>query len=151
VNSQFRTRTGREDTAILGSSMGGLLAFCATWTRPDVFGSAACLSSSFWWGDRYAVLRVAQSEPPAPRPRLYIDSGAALNPGEGDVNARDGFHHARAMFRALTARGYTPGVDLHRMVFTGATHDAASWSERVGIPLQLLFAAEAAHVIAAKR
>ena len=41
VDTFARTKRGREDTAIMGSSMGGLFAFFAVRTRPDVFGKAA--------------------------------------------------------------------------------------------------------------
>lgn len=38
--------------------------------------------------------------------------------------------------------GYSPGVDLHRLVFAGHAHNAEAWSSRVALPLQLLFPAE---------
>jgi hypothetical protein len=83
---------------------------------------------------------MVQSAPPAAlRPLLYLDSGAAASAFEKDPNVRDGFHHTRSMFRALMRHGYTAGVDLHRLTFTGQTHDAAAWAARVAIPLQLLF------------
>jgi predicted alpha/beta superfamily hydrolase len=138
INTKYRTKTERENTVILGSSMGGLFAFFAAWARPEVFGKAICLSSSFWWANRWAV-RTAQNKPPKVRPIVYMDSGAAINPLDKDMNARDGFHHTRSMFRAMTSHGFTPGVDLHRLVFSGHTHDADSWSARVAIPLQLMF------------
>lgn len=140
IDARFRTRAGRDDTAIIGSSMGGLFSFFAAWSRPDVFGKAACLSSSFWWAQRH-IVRVAQEGPaPSPRPMLYLDSGAALHAMDGDPSARDGFHDTRSMHRALSRLGFAPGVDLHRLTFPGQTHDAGSWSQRVAIPLQLLFA-----------
>lgn len=139
INATYRTRPEREHTGLLGSSMGGLFSFFAAWTRPDVFGKAACLSSSFWWADRAMVRSVQRGGCPAPKPLLYIDSGAALSDLERDANVRDGFHHTRSMFRALTAHCYTAGVDLHRFVYTGATHDAPSWQARIAVPLQILF------------
>jgi predicted alpha/beta superfamily hydrolase len=139
IDAKYRTTGDREDTALLGSSLGGLFSFFAAWTRPDVFGKAACLSSSFWWKDRHAVRMVQSGACPAPRPLLYIDSGAAVNAFENDPNVRDGFHHTQSMFRALVNHCYEPGVNLHRLTFTGQTHDAASWAARVAIPLQLLF------------
>jgi predicted alpha/beta superfamily hydrolase len=139
IDARYRTRQGRQHTALMGSSMGGLFAFWAAWSRPDVFGKAACLSSSFWWADRWAVRMVQQGPTPQPLPQLYLDSGAPLNPLERDANVRDGFNHTRSMLRALARHAYVPGSDLHRLVFAGHTHDAASWSARVGIPLQLLF------------
>lgn len=139
VDGRYRTLRGRDDTAIMGSSMGGLFAFFAAWSRSDVFGKAACLSSSFWWADRWAVRFVQERPMPEPRAVFYVDSGASTSALEQDANLRDGFHHTRAMLRAMTATGYVPGVDLHRLVFAGARHDAGSWATRVTIPLQLLF------------
>ena len=34
------------------------------------------------------------------------------------------------------------GDDLHRFVYTGATHDAPSWQARIAVPLQILFPPE---------
>ena len=45
VDQSFRTRTGRDDTAIVGSSMGGLMSCYAFLERPEVFGRAGCVSS----------------------------------------------------------------------------------------------------------
>ncbi|MBX3226203.1 MAG: alpha/beta hydrolase [Labilithrix sp.] len=139
VNRTFRTEADREDTGILGSSLGALFALYAAWTRPDVFGKAACLSSSFWWADRWAVRHVQSSPPPEPRPVFYLDSGAAPQPMEEDVRLVDGFHHTRSMLRALTQAGFDVGFDLHRLVFPGQAHHTASWAGRVALPLQLQF------------
>ncbi|AKT40109.1 alpha/beta hydrolase [Chondromyces crocatus] len=139
INERFRTRPERENTALMGSSMGGLFSFYAAWTRPDVFGKAACLSSSFWWANREMIRRVQHAGTPDPRPFLYLDSGAAMCAFEKDPHVRDGFHHTRSMLRALLLQGYVAGTDLHRLAFTGQTHDANAWAARVAIPLQLLF------------
>lgn len=139
VNERFRTQTDRNATGILGSSMGGLFAFFAAYTMPEIFGRAACLSSSFWWADRWAVRLAQSTAAPSPRPVLYIDSGASPSPMEEDARLLDGFHHTRSMFRALTRGGFEVGVDLHRLVFPGMGHNAGSWASRVSMPLQMLF------------
>ncbi len=139
IDRAYRTKPTRERTAILGSSMGGLFAFYAAWMRPDIFGAAAALSGSFWWADRFAVRLARGDTCPAPRPRLYLDSGASLSDIEDDVSGHDGFLHTQAMVRALTAHCYEPGVDLHAFAFPGARHDPGSWSARVSLPLQMLF------------
>ena len=136
IDAELRTLPGSQDTGIMGSSMGGLFAFYAAWTRPDVFGKAICLSSSFWWAQRHMIRAVETA--PEPRPQIYLDSGAALNPQEPNASAHDGFHHTRSMARALTRAGYTP-AELHRLTFPGHAHNAASWAARVSLPLQLLF------------
>lgn len=134
IDATFRTRHGREDTGVIGSSLGGLFSFFAAWSRPDVFGKAICLSSSFWWANRYMIRAVVSA--PEPRPTIYLDSGVAHSP---DVPSQDGFHHTRSMHRALVRAGYKDGVDLHRLAFPGHVHSTAAWSARVAIPLQLLF------------
>lgn len=139
IDARYRTKPDANDTAIMGSSMGGLFAFGAAWERSDVFGKAACLSSSFWWANREAIRRVQRAQVPEPRPTIYIDSGAAIHAAETDPSLRDGFHHTRSMFRALLDKQFTPGTDLHWLVFTSASHDAVSWRSRVAIPLQTLF------------
>jgi len=139
INATFRTRTGRDHTAIMGSSMGGLFAFYAGWTAPTVFGRAASLSGSFWWGNRALIQKVQEGPVPDPRPQFYLDSGAAMNGMEQDPNLKDGFHHTRSMQRALLRMGFQPGVDLHRFTFAGQAHNADAWAMRVAIPLQMLF------------
>jgi predicted alpha/beta superfamily hydrolase len=138
IDGEFRTKAHREDRAIMGSSMGGLFSFFAAWKRSDVFGKAACLSSSFWWADRWMV-KTASSDKPSPEPMIYLDSGAAMNPYERDPSLRDGFHHTRSMYRALLRLGYVAGQNLHRLTFAGESHEAAAWAARVALPLQILF------------
>lgn len=145
IDAEFRTRAGREDTALIGSSLGGLFSFFAAWSRPEIFGKAICLSSSFWWANRW-MIRDANFAP-SPRPTIYLDSGVGLHP---DAPAQDGFQHTRAMQRALVRAGYTNGEDLHRLAFPGHVHSTAAWSARVAIPLQLLFPPPALTQVPAK-
>jgi predicted alpha/beta superfamily hydrolase len=136
IDQHYRTRSG---SGILGSSMGGLFSFYAAWTRPDVFSKAACLSSSFWWADRWAVRFVQSSPPPNPRPFLYLDSGASPHQMEEDVRLVDGFHHTRSMHRALKRAGFHVGGEVHRLIFPGHPHVATAWASRVALPLQMMF------------
>lgn len=136
LDRELRTRPDREHTAVMGSSMGGLFSFYAAWTRPDVFGKAICLSSSFWWAGRHMIRAIAQA--PSPRPVLYLDSGAALSEQEPRASAHDGFFHTRAMHRALGRVGYT-SAELHRLTFPGQAHNASSWAARVALRCSCCF------------
>jgi len=138
IDAMWRTKPGRESTAMIGASLGGLFSFYSAWTRGDVFGRAACLSASFWWDDR-RMIRLAQEACPVPRPWLYIDSGAALSAFEQDANVRDGFQHTQAMCKALVSLCYEPGVNLLALTYAGFQHDASAWAARLAIPLQVLF------------
>lgn len=139
IDRELRTKPERATTSLLGSSMGGLFSFWAAWTRPDLFGSAICLSPSFWWSDRWMIHTVREGACPAPRPRLYLDSGAAASELEPDGSTRDGVHNTRAMYRSLVRHCYEPERDLQVLTYVGAHHDAASWAARVAVPLQIEF------------
>jgi len=48
IDRHFRTKSEAKNTAIGGSSLGGLMAYYAAIAYPEVFGKAAVLSPAFW-------------------------------------------------------------------------------------------------------
>ncbi|WP_233098767.1 alpha/beta hydrolase [Aureibaculum flavum] len=52
IDSAFRTKTQPRNTAIMGSSMGGLISYYAALKYPKVFGKAGVFSPSFWFSDK---------------------------------------------------------------------------------------------------
>jgi predicted alpha/beta superfamily hydrolase len=96
IDRLFRTRAAREATAILGSSMGGLISLYAFFRYPSVFGAAGIMSPSIWFGQG-AVLDFIQEARP-PRGRLYLDVGRH----EGASTLRD----ARRLARLLVRKGF---------------------------------------------
>ena len=139
IDKEYRTRPEPISNVLLGASLGGLFSFWASWTRPDIFGGAICLSSSFWWAERFLLKIVAGNICPMPRPNLYLDSGAAASDAEYDASTRDGVHNTRAMYRALREHCYELGDDLFLLSWAGHHHDAQSWAARVSVPLQIFF------------
>lgn len=125
IDRQYRTLPGPEHTAAMGSSLGGVVSLHLAWTHPHVFGSAACLSSTFGWRDDLAE-RI-EREPKRPI-RVYLDSGWP----------NDNYEATRRMRARLAARGYEPGRELHYYAFPEALHDEAHWAMRAHLPLQLL-------------
>jgi len=55
VDAKYRTMPDGRHSLIMGGSMGGLCAFVLSLNHPDVFSSAVCFSSSFWYVDKYNV------------------------------------------------------------------------------------------------
>jgi predicted alpha/beta superfamily hydrolase len=132
IDRAYRTRTGRDDTGIAGSSLGGLVSLHLAFTHPAVFGRAAALSPSVWW-DRKAILKTIREARSRPKLRLWVDMGTA----EG----RRGLDDARLLKAALVGLGFLENVDLHYAEYEGATHSEQAWSERVGPMLRWLFPA----------
>lgn len=51
IDKKYRTKTAAKDTAIMGSSLGGLVSYYAALKYPEVFGKAGIFSPSFWFSD----------------------------------------------------------------------------------------------------
>lgn len=49
VDKNYKTKTDKNHTLIMGSSLGGLNSFYAVLKYPDVFGKAGVFSPSFWF------------------------------------------------------------------------------------------------------
>jgi len=50
IDLTYRTKPNTKNTAIFGSSLGGLVSFYAAIKYPDVFGKVGCFSPAFWFG-----------------------------------------------------------------------------------------------------
>lgn len=49
IDATYRTKTNNKNTAIFGSSLGGLVSFYAAIKYPNIFGKVGCFSPSFWF------------------------------------------------------------------------------------------------------
>jgi predicted alpha/beta superfamily hydrolase len=126
IDGEYRTLPGPGHTAVMGSSLGGVVSFYLAWQHPDIFGMAACLSSTFGWRDdlRARVMRERRRNV-----CIYLDSGWP----------RDNYEATRDMRALLLAQGFTSGRDLHYLSFPEALHNESSWAMRVHVPIQLFF------------
>ncbi|HEY0479537.1 MAG TPA: alpha/beta hydrolase-fold protein [Kofleriaceae bacterium] len=128
IDQSLRTLPGKDNTAVMGSSLGGLLSFYLARRNPTVFSRAGCLSSSFWWNNQALTVTVEQSTTHVPV-KLYLDAGTS----------NDGLPETTRMDSALLADGYVQGRDLDFVTAQGGSHNEASWAARVAIPLTWLF------------
>ena len=113
-----------------GSSLGGVVSFYTVWQYPEVFGAAACMSSTFSHKDD--LLERVLSEPKR-KVGFYLDSGW---PG-------DNYEVTVAMALALVSRGWCYGRDLLYLCFPHAEHDEKAWGMRLHLPMQLFTGAVA--------
>lgn len=136
VDGAFRTRTARDDTAIVGSSMGGLMSCYAFLEKPEVFGRAGCVSSHWPAVDPRTVAAdeaqlkalwdgwfAARLGAPDGR-RVWLDHGTATldayyAPYQQVVDAR------------FAAAGWEKGRDWESRVYEGAEHEENAWAARL--------------------
>ncbi len=155
VNAAFNTATGPENTAVMGSSMGGLLSYYLVTYHPDVFGSCGCVSSAFILSEALVANWVPPSSPgdePDTTPFIVRDIEAGLEAPHGarywfdygtaggDANYDAPHQHLRAW---LLDEGLTEGEDFVIRVYEGADHNEAAWRARLGDPLLFMFGAQA--------
>ena len=76
VDGRYRTKAGREDTGIAGSSFGGILSLYVGLRHPEVFGRIAALSTSVWVDDRF-IVRFVDALPAKPDTRVWTDIGTS--------------------------------------------------------------------------
>lgn len=123
VDISFRTLPGRADTAILGSSMGGLISLYTTYMRGDLFGCCGAMSPSLWVAGG-AILKMAPP-PSSAGARFYVDNG-------------DQEPSAQRLALHLEQAGYQPGRALCYVVGAGEGHTEAAWARRLPGALRYL-------------
>jgi enterochelin esterase-like enzyme len=136
VDARFRTRTARDESAIVGSSMGGLMSCYAFLERPEVFGRAGCVSSHWPAVDPRAVTAdeaqlkalwdawfAARLGQPGGR-RVWLDHGTAT---------LDAFYapYQQVVDARFVAAGWQKGRDWESKVYPGAEHEENAWAARL--------------------
>jgi predicted alpha/beta superfamily hydrolase len=129
IDATYRTKPGRESTAIVGSSLGGLISLAAAENHADTFGLVAAVSPSLWWNRGSVIERWKQKTPKIDR--LWMDMGDKERAGMTDQLRR---------FEQVVRAGFTGR--LHVEVVPGGTHDEPSWAARLGRILVFLFGDE---------
>jgi predicted alpha/beta superfamily hydrolase len=128
IDARFRTRTDRDSTAIVGSSLGGLISLYAFFLRPSPFGRAAVMSPSIWFGGRRILEFVERAR--HVRGRLYVDVGTE----EGVGTLRD----ARELARVLRQNGYRSRDSFRYVEAAPHRHQEHDWAQRLPAALEFL-------------
>jgi len=120
IDQQLRTFADADHTAIVGSSLGGLVSLYAGLARPDVFHLVGALSPSTWWDNTWIIGQSTAALAPLPT-RVYIDSGNA-----GTSN--DDVTNTAALANVWKTKS---GVTVDYLVQNGASHSETYWRQRV--------------------
>ncbi|GIU50412.1 alpha/beta hydrolase [Shewanella sp. KT0246] len=138
IDTHFKVATDKQNTFIMGSSMGGLISWYTALEYPQVFGGAACLSTH-WPGsfaqdnnpipqvfNQYLAKQIATK----PQVKLYFDYGdqtldAMYPPLQADV---DKLFEAAEYDKELWQSHF----------FKGKAHNENDWAERLSIPMTFL-------------
>lgn len=147
IDSHYPTLPDRDHTAIMGSSMGGLISLYAICRYPEIFGAAAGLSTHWPVStDRDWIMAHGGTDNPLagafidylrdhlPDPqnhRIYYDHGS---------QGLDQYYapYREKMEPIMRERHYHAPENWQALVFPGGDHNEASWHERLSIPLEFI-------------
>lgn len=128
VDLSFRTLPGPQNTAIMGSSLGGLVSFYAATKYPDVFGKAGIFSPSFWFSEE--IFNFAEASALEKSSKFYFLGGTS----EGEDMVPD----ILKMKGLLLEKGVEPKGIKVKIVQEG-THNEGFWSSEFPEAFEWLF------------
>jgi predicted alpha/beta superfamily hydrolase len=124
IDSTYRTKTDRTNTAILGSSLGGLISHYAGIKSPETFGKIGVFSPSYWVSDDiYSQIEANDT-------KIYMLAGKA----EGYSLLED----AQKMKKVLLQNGFNQNNFYYKEV-EGGKHNEIFWSASLSEALCWLF------------
>lgn len=129
IDKQYRTLPGREHTAIMGSSMGGLASHYALVQYPQVFSKAGVFSPAYWTAQPSFDFVAAK---PVPKDaRVFLLMGEKEGP---QMNA-----DVKRMAEVVKKSGH-PAANTVLKIVPGAEHNEAFWAGELREALLWMFA-----------
>ncbi|NJK45283.1 MAG: alpha/beta hydrolase [Pleurocapsa sp. SU_196_0] len=136
VDSRFRTLRDAPHTAVIGSSMGGLISLYTAFEYPRTFGFVGALSPALWFADGQMFRHLATRA--SPNLRVYTDIGSSEHMGviwDSARFVRDTAHLAQMLESRVAA--------VRWGVFHGADHSETQWRTRLPAVLEWFLSADA--------
>ena len=128
IDKKYRTLKDRQYTAIMGSSLGGLVSLYIAWKYSEIFSMAGVVSPSVWWHNRDIVrmIRKTKDKPPI---KIWLDIGKLEGYELFGINmaVRD----TRTLRDVLITKGFHLHDDLEYFEDEEGEHNEASWAKRV--------------------
>ncbi|MBK8567234.1 MAG: T9SS type A sorting domain-containing protein [Saprospiraceae bacterium] len=131
VDANYRTFSGRNYTAIMGSSLGGLISQYAVMQHQNIFSKAGIFSPAFWFNDP-GIFNHSASTPKTTPLRIYQYAGQPE--GNGSVVA-----DVEQMEDVLLGNGFGVG-ELFKSINPNGEHSESYWREEFPTAYKWLFA-----------
>ncbi|PQB03008.1 esterase [Polaribacter filamentus] len=116
IDENYRTKSEANQTAIIGSSLGGLISFYGGFKHPEVFGKIGALSTSFWFSDK--INTFAKENGKQTNTKLF------LLVGEKEGNAM--VPNTQNMEKLLLKTGF-PKENIKTKIVTEGKHTESFW------------------------
>jgi len=116
IDKNYRTESEANQTAVIGSSLGGLISFYGGFKHPEVFGKIGALSTSFWFSDK--INEFAKENGKQTNTKLFLLVGEK----EGDAMVPD----TQNMEKLLLETGF-PKENIKTKIVAEGKHTESFW------------------------
>jgi predicted alpha/beta superfamily hydrolase len=131
IDGRYRTRPGRQDTAVAGSSMGGLVSLSMAREHSDRFGLCGVVSPSLWWADGAALQEIEDGDKAwMRRMRFWLDMGTREDGVRVRGHVTPSIRSTRRLVACFDEAGLIPGRDYLYWEIAGGEHNEAAWAAR---------------------
>jgi predicted alpha/beta superfamily hydrolase len=129
IDSAYRTFTNKANTAMAGSSMGGLITTYAMFKYPNLYGKAGIFSPAYWFSNQLFTYVLSKSK--SNNQKFYFVCGRT----EGGSMAK----WQDSMNIILQQKGYNEGFELRNVIKPNGAHNEAFWRAEFGDCYDWLF------------
>lgn len=137
IDSNYNTLTDKANTAIIGSSMGGLISHYAALKYPNIFGKAAVFSPSFWFAPdkvfEFSSANAMQSDS-----KLYYLAGGKEGVKAGFDEISETVKDMNQMVKVLKDHGFK-AENMQSKIVPEGKHNEKFWSEEFEEAILWLF------------
>lgn len=120
IDKTYRTKQKAKHTAIIGSSLGGLISFYAGLKYPETFGKIGALSTSFWFSEN--VFEFASKQNNLNKSKIYLLVGGK----EGENMVSD----TEKMANQLISQNF-PTKNLKTKIVPEGKHNETFWKNEL--------------------
>lgn len=136
IDKTYRTKPDRANTAIAGSSLGGLIALDTARAHNEIFGACAALSPSLWSAEGELLAQWTADHDWMKGTRFWIDMGEGETE---DYPTGEAVPHLQTLAATMQSAGLTQGTDYMETVVEGEEQNEEAWSKRFGDVLIYLY------------
>ncbi|WP_378182198.1 alpha/beta hydrolase [Aquimarina sp. SS2-1] len=129
IDNNYRTLSDTDNTAIMGSSMGGLISHYATYQYPEVFGKVGIFSPSYWYAND--VFTFTKTNPIPKETRLFLLVGKKEGDGMSENTIK--------MYDQILSSKHPKG-NIQMIIDPKGEHNEALWKKHFPAAIKWLFA-----------
>ena len=128
IDSNYRTLKDKNNTAIMGSSMGGLISHYAIYQYPDIFGKAGIFSPSYWFSEEVFSFTKSNSVPGDTRLFMLV----------GNKEGKGMAKNTKKMYDQILSISH-PKENIKAIIDPNGEHNEAFWSKHFEEAVRWLF------------